>query len=193
MKKVLLITALLFFASTAVSLACSGSCRTDLSTSGKMSIESGAFIDKATVTKKGNITDGSQAVAGQKASGSYNAPKGGAGITAGVGLTSVYATNNKNSATSAGIAGNIAGAGVVGKNSCAKIKGSGELATVAVKGGGVAATSGSYKYQAQGSAVLGAGVTAGISHASTTKNTVTSGAAAVTASGVTALGSGSTF
>ncbi len=192
MKKVLLITALLFFASVTVSMACSGSCNPSLSTSGKMSIESGAFIDKATI-KKGNITDGSQAVAGQKASGSYNAPKGGAGITAGVGITSVYATNKKNSTTSAGIAGNIAGAGVIGRNSCSKIKGSGELNTVAVKGGGVAATSGSYKYQAKGKVVLGAGVTAGISHASTTKNTVKSGAAAVTASGVTALGSGSTF
>lgn len=182
--KVFSIIAIFSLVSVGSALACSGSCKTLSSFSGKHEQMSGAFVDQATV-KKGNITDGAQAVASQETKGSFKG-KAGIGATAGAGLTHASTVNKKNLTISKAAAINIGASGVLGKKVCAKLSGSGEASTVAVKGGGVASSSGSFKYAGQVSngAIVGGGATGGISGVKTGKNSVTSGAAHGTVAGV---------
>ena len=189
LKKALLIATLLIFASAPFAMACGPFCQSTLSTEGFANQQTSAFMDKATV-KRGNITNGAQAVAEQKTTASYKAPYGGIGVAAGLGISPVTVKNTKHEASASGLTANIGTAGVLGFRSCAKLAGSGKLQTVAVKGGAAAATTGGFKYSGQISngLVLGAGLTAGFSNAKVSGNTTTATAGALTASGVTSIG-----
>jgi hypothetical protein len=161
-----------------------------LFTKGEFEQATGAFVDTATI-KKDVITDGSQAAASQSTKGTYKAPNGGIGVTAALGISHASAHNTEMSADAAAVTANIGVSGVLGYKSCATLKGEGEHATVAVKdyknASGAAMTNGSFNYKGQtgNGAVIGAGVTGGISSVKTGKNHVTSVAGGGTASGIT--------
>lgn len=187
-KRILTVALVLTFLSAGAALACEGNCPTKASFSGDHEQSTAAFIDKAAVNKKGNITDGSQAVASESTKGTVKG-KEGIGATAGVGISHVSATNTKNKATSLALAGNISASGAIGSKTCVTLKGSGEASTVAVKGGGVASSNGSFEYAGRSrNLVVGGGLTAGGSSVTTSKNSVTSVAGHGTIVGVTASG-----
>lgn len=190
-NKVLAMVGVLVFGTVVTAMACHGNgCRSHMSFSGSHMQMTGVFIDKAKVKRNGDIKTGSQAFAVQKTKGSYKANGPGIGATGGIGITTVSAYNTRNAAGSTGLAANISGSGVIGRNSCAKLKGSGEVGTVAVKGGGIAATHGKFAYKGQVSngAIVGGGVTAGFSNVTRTKNSVTATAGHGTMSGITTIG-----
>ena len=187
MKKIALVLFVSIILAAGSAYACEGNCKTILSTSGNHSQLTSAVVDTATV-KKGVILDGSQAVAVGSTKGTYTAPKGGVGVTAGIGISTSTATNTRKTASAQAMTANAGISAVSGRDACATLKGSGEAVTVAVKdfknASGAAQTSGSFKYNAKGQVLAGAGVTGGSSNVVTGKNTVTSTAGHITASGV---------
>jgi len=186
-KRFILVAALVLGVGIGSGLACEGSCKASLSFEGNHAQSSSAFIDNAKI-KKGNVVDGSQAGAVQGTKGSFKGTSG-IGITGGVGITAASAKDNRNSASAQALAGNVGISGVVGYRTCAKLSGSGEASTVAVKKNGAASSNGSFAYKGQLSqgAIIGGGLTGGFSNVQNGPGSVVSSAGHVTVSGITSI------